>query len=318
VFSDPAGNELCLRPDLTVPACRYHLSHAAALEKEARYCYLGPAFRYAEEQARPEEQTQAGLEWFGGADAIAEDARVLKLTLGALEAAGATGLKVTMGDLGLFSGLLDGMDMPDRWRRRLKHQFWRPQAFRDLLESFSSATKSRRTSISELVDAMASDGALQVASRALENIPLAGGRSIEEIAERLQDKFDDRSQRSIAPAMKTAIEDYLKTDGIVTALSGQLRAIGGGNSYVASVDNFERRIQAFEDQGLNPRRFQFSATFGRELEYYTGFVFQVEAKGLVVAGGGRYDALLKDMGAPRHIPAVGSAIFTEALIKAIA
>ncbi len=29
VFTDPAGAEMCLRPDLTVPACRYHLSHAA-------------------------------------------------------------------------------------------------------------------------------------------------------------------------------------------------------------------------------------------------------------------------------------------------
>ena len=27
VFTDPSGVELCLRPDLTVPTCRYHLSH---------------------------------------------------------------------------------------------------------------------------------------------------------------------------------------------------------------------------------------------------------------------------------------------------
>jgi ATP phosphoribosyltransferase regulatory subunit len=26
VFTDPSGAEMCLRPDLTVPACRYHLS----------------------------------------------------------------------------------------------------------------------------------------------------------------------------------------------------------------------------------------------------------------------------------------------------
>ena len=31
VFTDPDGAELCLRPDLTVPACRLHLErHAAA------------------------------------------------------------------------------------------------------------------------------------------------------------------------------------------------------------------------------------------------------------------------------------------------
>ena len=36
LFTDPAGTELCLRPDLTVPACRYHLSHATAPETESR------------------------------------------------------------------------------------------------------------------------------------------------------------------------------------------------------------------------------------------------------------------------------------------
>ncbi|MCB1434304.1 MAG: ATP phosphoribosyltransferase regulatory subunit, partial [Alphaproteobacteria bacterium] len=136
VFTDPAGNEMCLRPDLTVPACRYHLSHASDPAAEQRYCYLGPAFRFPDERLSPQEFTQAGVEWFGAGDSIAAEARVLKLTLSALEVAGATGLKVTLGDLGLFSCLLDDMEMPDRWRRRLKHHFWRPSAFHDLLNDF--------------------------------------------------------------------------------------------------------------------------------------------------------------------------------------
>ncbi len=315
VFSDPAGRELCLRPDLTVPACRYHLSHAAA--SEARHCYMGPAFRYSEENARAEEETQAGLEWFGGSDPIAEEARVLKLTLNALEAAGASGLKVKMGDLGLFSSLLDDLEMPERWRRRLRHLFWRPQAFHALLETFSGGMKMRRSSISETIDAISTDDAEIVVSRALETLPLVGGRGIDEIAARLQEKFDDRSQQPLAPAMRASIESYLKTEGTLTDVAAQLRRIEGGQRYRAALAAFEARIEAFEDQGLNPRRFAFSATFGRELEYYTGFVFQIEAAGVTVAGGGRYDALLKDMGASSNIPAVGSAIFTDQLKKAI-
>ena len=45
VFTDPDGNELCLRPDITVPACRYHLANAPTPQTPARYCYAGPAFR---------------------------------------------------------------------------------------------------------------------------------------------------------------------------------------------------------------------------------------------------------------------------------
>ena len=46
VFTDPSGAELCLRPDLTVPTCRFHLSHQSDPRAEARYCYCGPAFRF--------------------------------------------------------------------------------------------------------------------------------------------------------------------------------------------------------------------------------------------------------------------------------
>lgn len=51
------------------------------------------------------------------------------------------------------------------------------------------------------------------------------------------------------------------------------------------------------------------------MEYYTGLVFQVEVEArnapLTVAGGGRYNDLLRDLGAPTRIPAVGCAIHTE-------
>jgi ATP phosphoribosyltransferase regulatory subunit len=57
--------------------------------------------------------------------------------------------------------------------------------------------------------------------------------------------------------------------------------------------------------------------FGRSLEYYTGFVFQVEAGGLSVAGGGRYDTMLSDIGSPWPVPSVGCAIHTERLAAAL-
>jgi ATP phosphoribosyltransferase regulatory subunit len=51
------------------------------------------------------------------------------------------------------------------------------------------------------------------------------------------------------------------------------------------------------------------------VEYYTGLVFQVDVElrnaPLTLAGGGRYDGLLQDLGATQPIPAVGCAIHTE-------
>ena len=50
VFDDGQGNELCLRPDLTIPVCRMYLAGGA--KTPARLCYHGPAFRAAAERAR--------------------------------------------------------------------------------------------------------------------------------------------------------------------------------------------------------------------------------------------------------------------------
>src|SRR5215831_20447359 len=46
VFVDRDGQELCLRPDLTIPTCRLYLAFHPGGNKLARYCYHGLAFRY--------------------------------------------------------------------------------------------------------------------------------------------------------------------------------------------------------------------------------------------------------------------------------
>ncbi len=320
VFNDPEGHELCLRPDLTVPACRYHLSHAENVSAEAKYCYLGPAFRFPDERLSPQEFNQAGLEWFGVSD-IASEARILKLAISALEAAGATGLKVTLGDVGLFTALLNDTEMPDRWRRRLRHQFWRPQAFQNLLATFAAGHSQKRTSISPVIDEF-KNGDAAATWLDQNNIPLQGTRTLAEISSRLAEKFADRSQNPLDPMKRQAIENYLEIEGAATDVPLLFEAISTSEQYQAACASFKKRLELFEDAGLNPRRFKFSANFGRELEYYTGFVFQIEADSahgpVAIAGGGRYDELLSDLGALEKVPAIGCAIHTERLAAVLA
>jgi ATP phosphoribosyltransferase regulatory subunit len=319
VFNDPAGNELCLRPDLTVPACRYHLSHAKDPAIEARYCYLGTAFRFPDELLSPQEFNQAGIEWYGGSTPIEAEARTIKLAVSALEAAGLSKLKVTIGDLGLFNALLADIPMPERWRRRLRHQFWRPQAFRSLLENFSRPATAKQTSISPHVDAV-SKGVSVDELLAQKTLSLVTARSVDDIAERLAEKLADRSESPLSSDVVRVIETYLALEGPMTEMPAKLESLGRSPEFDGAREWFAKRIDALEDQGLNPRRFHFDANFGRELEYYTGLVFVVEVEArnapLAVAGGGRYDGLLQDLGASSRIPAVGFAIHTER-VKAV-
>ena len=142
VFTDPDGEELCLRPDLTVPTCRLHLARHPAGDVPARYCYNGPAFRYqpgGADSAHPREFRQAGIESFAAADREQDDAAVLRAhRRGAARRRALREFELRIGDLGLFAALLDALPMPERWRRRLRHQFWRPEAFRAELARLTS------------------------------------------------------------------------------------------------------------------------------------------------------------------------------------
>ena len=85
--------------------------------------------------------------------------------------------------------------------------------------------------------------------------------------------------------------------------------------------SFKRRLDLMDSYGVDTRETQFSAVFGRSLEYYTGFVFQAVSPKLgatnPIASGGRYDGLLTDLGAPHPVPAIGSCIHTERLFAAL-
>jgi ATP phosphoribosyltransferase regulatory subunit len=331
VFTDPAGTELCLRPDLTVPACRYHLSHSSAPETESRYCYQGPAFRFQPEGGLPlypSEFDQAGIEWFGAGEPERADAEVLGLAMAAMAAAGLETYRVRIGDLGLVRGLLHAIDMPERWRRRLMHQFWRPRAFRSLLDQLTGARASPRTSISPLLDRLARGGldeAVDLVTAELDarGAQLVGGRTIEDIAGRLAEKAADRHAPPLDSARAALIDDYLGLRGRPDSVLGELERLADvtGGAMPDAVARFRRRLEHIEPASLAGREFEFSGVFGRNLEYYTGFVFQIEVDRpqggtLVIAGGGRYDDMLTDIGSPVQVPAVGCAIHTERLLAA--
>jgi len=146
-------------------------------------------------------------------------------------------------------------------------------------------------------------------------LALVGGRDQGEIAARLIDKAADRSERPLTRAEARRIHDYLSIEGAPDLALAACRAMGHGKRFEAAVTRFARRIDKMRDLGLATETFRFAATFGRSLEYYTGLVFQVEAQdGTQVAGGGRYDDLLADMGAGVSVPAVGCAIHCDRLL----
>jgi len=331
VFTDPSGAELALRPDLTVPACRYYLEHEPAGRGEVRYCYSGPAFRFqpdGHDELRPREFDQVGLELYGAGDAETAEAEIIALTIEAVRAAGLSDFKVKLGDLGLFNKLLDGIDMPGRWRRRLKNHFWRPQTFHETLVRLADDPGAASGREVEFMGEAYGGGQAQTMAALAERfeaggIPVVGGRSIEEIAARVCEKAADRNAHPLPSEHVALIENYLSVAGqprdALQKIMGLI--VSAGLDMSTSLAAFARRITLMQDRGIAVESCRFLAEFGRSSAYYTGFVFQIgcdtPSGPMPIAGGGRYDGLMSDIGARNPVPAVGCAIHTGRLLAAV-
>lgn len=333
VFTDLDGTEMCLRPDLTVPTCRLHLERQGDATQPARYCYNGAAFRYRPADApitSPREFRQAGLELFGDTDAAKADAECVALTFAALKEAGCDGAQLRLGDLGLFAALLDSLGLPARWRERLRHQFWRPDAFHAELKRLVTPPElSQRGLPPELLAALtdadlASATPLVEAHLAATDREWVGSRTLAEMTVRLLGMAADMRMLPLTDAKAKIIEQYLTISGPPRAVQRQLADLARehGLDFAAALGTFRRRLDLIEEAGLALDTAHFAAEFGRKFEYYTGFVFEAFMLELgpdsPIAGGGRYDGLFDAIVTGTRIPAVGAAIYTERLLAAAA
>ena len=286
VFTDPDGAELCLRPDLTLPTCRLHIARHANPATPARYCYNGPAFRFQPQgvdASHPREFRQAGIERFGEAQKEAAEAETIALILKALSAAGLKSCSVRIGDLGLFRSVLAAADLTPRLSQRLADAFWRPQGFRAELKALAKGAIAPPSSVPadllKSLDAGASDANETKVAAYLDasGIELAGTRTLSELAARLTDLAEAANAKPLDAAAARLIESYVAISGPARTsgekIAGLLNGTKGGTG--RALDAYDRRLAHLANLGVDLERVTFSAEFGRNLEYYTGLVFEV-------------------------------------------
>jgi ATP phosphoribosyltransferase regulatory subunit len=332
VFTDQDGAELCLRPDLTVPTCRLHLERHADPMTPARYCYNGPAFRFQPQgatAAHPREFHQAGIERFGDRSREAAEAATVAIIVKAIEKTGLKDWTIRLGDIGLFSSLLKTAGVSPNWKKRLDDAFLRPLSFRDALKGFATGARPASSNIPEEIlsslqrnDMEASEGAVAVHLEE-EAIDLIGTRTLTDITEHLIDIAEERKEEALDARAIALIERYIAISGpAITAgekISALIKEAPNGSGY--ALETYDRRLALLANAGIDLDRVTFAAEFGRTLAYYTGLVFEVNVAGRgaksPIAGGGRYDDLMRAAGSEADIPAVGAAIHSERLLAAL-
>ena len=322
-LTDPAGNELCLRPDLTIPICREHVARGGSYP--ARLCYNGLAFRHQPaEPHRPTQFYQAGAELLGFEDRARAESEVMTIAVEALRAAGLKNFELKIGDLGLFADLVDALDVPAQWRGRLKRHFWRVDYFDALLKRASSGDATNTQKLLANIGGMSETDARSALEGLLDMFADAphGARTREEIVDRLLEQAAAAAAMRLDPAVAKVIARMLDITGPAPGALRDIRALtkSAGVDIEKPLATMEARLAALAGLGLDVAKVSFAARFGRNMEYYTGFVFELwarDAEGRVqVAGGGRYDTLLEALGAKKAIPAIGFVIRTERALAA--
>jgi ATP phosphoribosyltransferase regulatory subunit len=321
--SEPSGRELCLRPDLTIPVSRDYLASAAgAIGEPAGFCYLGPVFRQRGE--RPGEFLQAGIESFGRRDTAAADAEMLALGLEALAQFGVETSEIRVGDVGLFTALIEALDLPPAWRRRLAKDFHRTASLAHDLDRLRLDAAQSGPEYQGLLAALAGSDlraahALVTDLLSIAGITTVGGRSVGEIADRFLEQAALGGSARLPQQAQDTIERFLKIAGNPDDAIAELRALeeDTGVTLAPAIDVMESRTGFLAAQGIEVSRMRFATAFGRGVDYYTGFVFEIhDARARVsgqLVGGGRYDALLSRLGAKEPIPAVGFAVWIDRL-----
>src|SRR5262249_28787541 len=151
----------------------------------------------------------------------------------ALQQAGLRTWKLRMGDLGLFAALLEAAEMPERWRRRLRHQFWRPDGFRAELRRLTTnparSSASLPRALIHALDPTDLASAESLVSEELDKkgVEVFGVRSLAEVTEGMLALAADAKATPLEQSKAALIEGYLEVKAYADKAPARLRALTG-------------------------------------------------------------------------------------------
>jgi ATP phosphoribosyltransferase regulatory subunit len=135
------------------------------------------------------------------------------------------------------------------------------------------------------------------------------GRSIGEILKRFNDKIKDPRRTNKGQRVSKIIKEFLKIKCPINQAAKKLNEFFKKYKINLIVD---QKYFPISNNKVSKLNVVFSASFGRQLEYYTGMVFKIDVKTNSkiknIISGGRYDKLISDLGSNKPVAAVGAAL----------
>ena len=294
-FKREDGKTMCLRPDLTVASCISFLQKKSS----SKIYYSGQAYRRSKNKDTSLINDQLGIEILGSKNEFKDDLKVISTILSSAKKIKCKKIKIKVGDISLFKSLINALDMPDRWKLRLIRHFWRPSYFEELLNRLEKNTDKIDKATFDI------DKKKFNIMKKLDQDQVVAGRTISEILKRFEKKIKDPRSFTDGKQVVRIIRSFLKINCKLSNLDKKLINFTKENNLKK---NIFRNLKSVHNLKKLKQEINFITNFGRDIEYYTGIVFEVFSGNREIARGGRYDDLLKSLGAKKNIPAVGAAI----------
>ena len=299
-FIDHNGNELCLRPDLTIASCLRYLENN--LKGKEKIFYSGEAYRKSQNRKDSIIRNQIGFEIIGSKNEKIDDKEIINTAIKSLSNLSYSSGTLKIGNVEIFNLLISKLDIPKRWKLRLSRHFWRDKYFNDLLKRLETNSDVDPTIVE--IDKKRYQKMLK---NKQENI--VAGRSIAEILKRFNNKIKDPRRAIRGKKASKIIKDFLNINCPINKTAKKLNSFFKKNKINLIID---QKYFPISQNKLSKLNVEFSASFGRELEYYTGMVFKIDIKNkskkINIINGGRYDKLIFDLGSKKQVPAVGAAL----------
>ena len=284
-FENEEGKLMCLRPDLTVASCIKYLEK----KSKSKIYYSGQAYRRTDKKRSDLIKDQLGIEILGSKNQIQDDFKVIKTILNSAKRIKNKKIQIKVGDIGLFKRLINSLDMPERWKLRLIRHFWRPQYFEELLNRLENNSDIDSVSFD-------TDKKRFYEMKKMEQEKIVAGRSISEILNRFDKKIKDPRSFNEGKKIVKIIRSFLKINCQLSKLDEKLFDF---TKQYNLRNNIFKEFKSIQNLKKLNQEIKFITNFGRDIEYYTGIVFEIFSGKKEIARGGRYDDLLKSLGAKK-------------------
>ena len=299
-FIDQNGSELCLRPDLTIASCLRYLENN--LKGKEKIFYSGQAYRKSQNKKDSIIRDQVGFEIIGSKDEKNDDKEIINTSLKSLQNIKYSSGTLTIGNVEIFNLLISKLDIPKRWKLRLSRHFWREKYFNDLLKRLET-----NSDVDPTIVEIDKKRYFKMLKEDLSKVIV--GRSISEILKRFDNKIRDPRGTKKGENVSKIIKEFLKIKCPIDKAASELNKFFKKNKINLVVD---QKYFPISNNKISKLNVVFSASFGRQLEYYTGMVFKIDinskSKNRNIINGGRYDKLISDLGAKNQVAAVGAAL----------